>query len=167
MISILKLKVEASLQEGEAHLRYLAGSAARLSPVFPLTRATLETMNDATVTVLDQFIYRFTKLQDALGTRLFPALLGLIRGDDEIRPFMDILNQLEKLGVVKSVDAWQELRTLRNNLAHEYPGSIEQRGVTLNSLFVQWGQLAEMFQAAKAYYESKLLPLMSNENAQS
>jgi hypothetical protein len=70
-------------------------------------------------------------------------------------------NQLEKLGIVKSVEAWQELRTLRNNLAHEYPDSIEQRGVTLNALFVQWVQLADMFHAAKEYYEKILRPLYS------
>jgi hypothetical protein len=73
-----------------------------------------------------------------------------------------ISNQLEKLGIVKSVEAWQELRTLRNNLAHEYPDSIEQRGVTLNALFVQWVQLADMFHAAKEYYENKLRPLFAN-----
>ena len=164
MISLLQLKVESTLQEGASHLRYLSSSAARLAASFPLSRATLEALNDESVTLLDQFIYRFTKLQDALGTRLFPALINLIRGDDEIRPFIDTLNQLEKLRIVTSVDAWQELRTLRNNLAHEYPDSLEQRGVTLNALFVQWVQLADMFHATKEYYEKILRPLYSSEN---
>lgn len=162
MIPILQLKVAATIQECAAHLRYLSSSAVRLVPAFPLSSATLETLNDETVTLLDQFIYRFTKLQDSLGTRLFPAMISLIRDDDEIRPFADTLNQLEKIGIVKSAETWQELRTLRNNLAHEYPDSMEQRVVTLNALFVQWTQLADMFNAAKEYYEGKLLPLFSH-----
>ena len=162
MTSIWQLKVEGTLQECAAHLKYLSGSAERLAQVFPLSSATLETLNDETVTVLDQFVYRFTKLQDALGTRLFPALINLIRDDGEIRPFVDILNQLEKLGIVKSVEGWQVLRTLRNNHAHEYPDSLGQRGVTLNALFIQWIQLADMFHAAKEYYDNTLRPLYSD-----
>jgi hypothetical protein len=38
---------------------------------------------------------------------------------------------------------------------------LEQRGVTLNALFAQWIQLADMFHAAKEYYDNTLRPLYS------
>ena len=74
MTDILRLKVEAALLEGLA---------------------------DETVSYLDQFIYRFTKLQDAMGTRLFPALACMITGSDEPRPFLDILTGVPNLYGVK------------------------------------------------------------------
>jgi hypothetical protein len=163
MIDILQLKVEQTIQECGTHLRYLTGSAEKLTPAFPLSCEAIESLNDETVTLLDQFIYRFTKLQDSLGTRLFPLLVSVVTGNDEVRPFADTLNQLEKIGILQSVEAWQELRTLRNNLAHEYPNSTEQRAITLNVLFVKWTDLSLMFNSAKKYYEEKILPLSANE----
>lgn len=158
MTDILRLKVEAVFQEGDSHLQRLAGGTGKLASVFPLSPETLDALADETVSLLDQFIYRFTKLQDAMGTRLFPALVSMITGSDAPRPFIDTLNQLEKAGVISSAETWQALRVLRNNLAHDYPDSKEQCAATLNMLFVQWHQLEAMFVSAKTYYTKKLLP---------
>ena len=160
MKDILRLKVETALQEGCSHLMRLESSAARLAGIFPLTATTLASLAEMDVSILDQYIYRFTKLQDAMGTRLFPALVSMITGDDEPRPFLDTLNQLEKAGIVSSVETWQTLRVLRNNLAHDYPDSGEQSAATLNMLFSQWRQLAAMYDHAKTYYQKKLAPLI-------
>ena len=40
---------------------------------------------------------------------------------------IDVLNQLEKLEIVKDTRAWDELREIRNILSHEYPLDIEER----------------------------------------
>ncbi|MBW6487270.1 MAG: hypothetical protein K0B01_14090 [Syntrophobacterales bacterium] len=160
---ILRLKIEAALFEGEAHRLRLCTGAKKLAPFFPLTPDSLNALEDETVSWLDQFIYRFTKLQDAMGTRLFPALAFMISGNDEPRPFLDTLNMLEKIGVVSSVEEWQTLRAARNNLAHEYPGSDEQRSAILNILFLEWRKLESMFMAAQSYYEEKLLPLLDRK----
>ena len=161
MSDILRLKIEAALQEGDAHLQRLDSGTGKLAGVFPLTPETLASLADENVSLLDQFIYRFTKLQDAMGTRLFPALTSMITGSDDPRPFVDILNQLEKAGLISSVETWQTLRVLRNNLAHDYPDSKEQCVATLNMLFLQWRELEAMFISAKTYYQKKLLPLIA------
>ena len=101
MTDILRLKVEAALLEGEAHRLRLVISTGKLTPVFPLASGSLEGLADETVSYLDQFIYRFTKLQDAMGTRLFPALACMITGSDEPRPFLDILTGVPNLYGVK------------------------------------------------------------------
>ena len=160
MSDLLRLKVEAALQEGDAHLRRLAGCTGKLSPAFPLSPATMAALDDPTIALLDQFIYRFTKLQDSIGTRLFPSLVSMITGSDDPRPFIDTLNQLEKIGVIPSTETWQTLRVLRNNLAHDYPDGTEQCALTLNMLLAQWRQLEDMFNAAKTYYQETLLPLL-------
>ena len=44
----------------------------------------------------DQIIYRFSKLQDTMGAKLFKALL-LYQGENIDKPFLDLLNRLEKM----------------------------------------------------------------------
>lgn len=52
----------------------------------------------------DQCIYRFAKLQDCMGAKLFKSIL-LYQGENVNKPFLDILNQLEKLEII-DVDEW-------------------------------------------------------------
>jgi hypothetical protein len=46
---------------------------------------------------IDQFIYRFTKLQDSMATRLLPAISSWLETDPGPKAFLDILNRLEQL----------------------------------------------------------------------
>lgn len=74
----------------------------------------------------DQILYRFTKLQDAMGERLVPATLGWLREPHEEWPMRDRLDRLERLGFL-DVDAWLQWRDVRNRLAREYPDRPEFR----------------------------------------
>ena len=65
---------------------------------------------------IDQIIYRFSKLQDIMGAKLFKSYLAA-QGENVDKPFLDILNQLEKLNILE-VDEWFELRDIRNSIAH-------------------------------------------------
>jgi hypothetical protein len=161
MSDVLRFKIESALQEGASHLQRLDSGTVKLAGIFPLTPETLASLADDNVSLLDQFIYRFTKLQDTMGTRLFPAFVSMITGSDESRPFIDTPNQLEKVGVIASMETWQTLRVLRNNLAHDYPDGKEQCVATLNMLFSQWRQEEAMFTSARTYYQEKLLPWLT------
>jgi uncharacterized protein YkuJ len=66
----------------------------------------------------DQIIYRFSKLQDCMGVKLFKSVL-LYQGENVKIPFLDILNQLERIDIV-NIDDWFEIRDLRNEIAHDY-----------------------------------------------
>lgn len=48
----------------------------------------------------DQILYRFTKLQDAMGERLVPARLTLWHEPHAAGPMRDRLDKLEKIGVL-------------------------------------------------------------------
>jgi len=121
-------------------------------------RHTLESAIKECSAHLDQFIYRYTKLQDSLARRLLPALYGVLENDDSPRAFLDILNRLEQLGVVPDKERWQVHRNLRNNLAHDYPESIEQTVATLNQLFESWRDLEQLFEAALTAYNRHASP---------
>ena len=78
------------------------------------------------VKVIDTFVFRFIKLQDYLGQKLFRRFLNEIGELYEDMSFIDLLDKLEKLGVISSVEEWGEIRKLRNKLTHEYPDEIEE-----------------------------------------
>jgi len=101
----------------------------------------------------DQIIYRFTKLQDAMGERLVPAALGWLGEPHEVWPMRDRLDRLEKLGYL-DVDAWLQWRDVRNRLAHEYPGAVDQRHAAVLASVAAAGAMVAAFVHCKA----KLLP---------
>ena len=78
------------------------------------------------VKVLDTFIFRFTKLQDFLGQKLFRRFLDEIGELEESMSFLDVLDRLERLEVIGSSEEWIKIRKLRNQLTHEYPEELEE-----------------------------------------
>lgn len=79
-----------------------------------------------TVKVIDTFIFRFIKLQDYLGQKLFRRFLEEIGELYENMSFIDILDKLERLEIISLSEEWIEIRKLRNKLTHEYPDEIEE-----------------------------------------
>ena len=92
----------------------------------------------------DQILFRFTKLQDALGERLVPATLQQLAEPFEDWPMRDRLERLEKLGYL-SVDNWLRWRELRNRLAHEYPDQPELRFAVLKAAIAAAGELVTAY----------------------
>ena len=84
------------------------------------------------VRLVDQMLFRFTKLQDTLGERLIPATLAHLAEPFEHWPMRDRLSRLEKLGYL-DVDDWLRWREVRNRLAHEYPDAPEIRLASLKA----------------------------------
>jgi uncharacterized protein with HEPN domain len=66
----------------------------------------------------DAFVARFGRLQDTVADKLLPALLDWLA--EPVGPAIDNLNKAERLGWIRSVDAWIEVRRLRNRMIHEY-----------------------------------------------
>lgn len=119
-------------RECDKHLRYLRSALRGLKPVLPLTGDRYQSLDEAEIKELDQFIFRFTKLQDAMGIRLFPAILNILQEPYEDLSMLDRLNRLEKLNLLASVTEWEQIRELRNRLTHEYPDDPEKNAQTVN-----------------------------------
>ena len=73
------------------------------------------------IKTIDSFIYRFIKLQDIVGQKLFRFFLDEIGDYRDDMSLLDILDRLEKLNIVDSSETWMQFRKLRNELTHEYP----------------------------------------------
>lgn len=77
--------------------------------------------------LLDQFAYRYTRLQDDMGTKLVPAVLKALGEDVAPLSALDRFARLEQLGWLASADEWQTLRQIRNQFAHDYPDNPSER----------------------------------------
>ena len=55
---------------------------------------------------IDQFIFRFAKLQDAMGGKLFRYILEYLDEDVSELPMRDILNKLERFQIVPDAHEW-------------------------------------------------------------
>jgi hypothetical protein len=77
--------------------------------------------------LLDQFAYRYTRLQDDMGARLIPAVLRALGEDIAAMPMLDRLDRMEQLGWLPDAEEWSELRRIRNEFAHDYPQSKAER----------------------------------------
>lgn len=77
--------------------------------------------------LLDQFAYRYTRLQDDMGARLMPAILRALGEEITAMPAIDRLNRLEQLGWLPSAEEWTEPRRIRNEFTHEYPEAGQER----------------------------------------
>ena len=108
---------------------------SKVEAFIPLNRDNYYSMDDETIGFLDQYIFRFSKLQDTIGARLFPQTLEALAEPVTDKAFIDILNRLEKLGILDSAFDWVQLRKIRNDIAHEYPASLIERIEGINFLF--------------------------------
>ena len=75
------------------------------------------------IKTIDTFIYRFIKLQDMMGEKLFKAFLDEIGEYKDNMSLLDMLDKLEKFNILNSANQWMEYRKLRNKLTHEYPNN--------------------------------------------
>lgn len=109
------------------------------------TAALLENPSDDLVAALDQFVYRFSKLQDTLGRKVLRAVLvEHFREPYEDAPFRDVLDRLEALRIVDSADRWDEYRAVRNALVHDYPESAAEKAQVLSEGFTMSAELASL-----------------------
>ena len=155
MIDIIKVKIESSIKECNSHIEKLDRSRRLLSVFFPLDSDKFKHLDEMQIEHIDQFIYRFTRLQDSMGKRLLPSIISYIDNDFSPKAFLDILSRLEQLGIIENDIDWQFFRNLRNNLAHDYPDNIKIMVETLNLLFDEWPRMENIYLRVRDYYSGR------------
>lgn len=146
--------IVSAIKECNSHLSRINRARKLLGSEFPLSEKSFLGFGEDVVEHLDQLIYRFTKLQDSMGTRLLPSLYVYVENDNSPKPFLSILLRLEQLDVLTSSEDWQFFRNLRNNLAHDYPESTKQTAETLNALYQELDRLEKMYDKIRIYWQS-------------
>ncbi len=116
--------IRDAIKISKIHLERLERATDEIKRMGKLEDVDIE--NFEIIKTIDTFIFRFMKLQDYMGYKLFKSFLietGDYRDD---MSFIDMLDKLEKLKIIDSAENWIKLRKLRNKLAHEYPDELEE-----------------------------------------
>lgn len=132
------------------HVKRMEFAKSKVKAYLPLNRDNYYSLDDETIGFLDQYIFRFSKLQDVMGSRLFPLTLEALAESVVDKPFIDILTRLEKLGILESSFSWVQLRKIRNDIAHEYPASLIERIEGMNHLFDQLEELKQIIERCQS-----------------
>lgn len=146
-------RLTLALWEADRHAQVLDEALTAWRLVGETTIAVIE--NDRALRQLtDQILFRFMKLQDALGERLIPATLQFLAEPYEQWPMRDRLDRLEKVGVV-DVEAWLRWRETRNRLAHEYPDAPEVRHAQLLRVIATASELLQAYRTWAAWLRAR------------
>ncbi len=78
------------------------------------------------VKVIDSLIFRFIKIQDLMGNKLFREVLDALGEYQSSMSMLDVLDRLEKSKLLNSAEQWMDFRNLRNVLTHEYPDNRDE-----------------------------------------
>lgn len=161
MSDLPALRLRDAWQQCERHVHHLRHALGAIEPLLPMTAHSLKAMDDESVQDWDQLILRFTKLQDAMGTRLFPAALDVLQEPFEDRPMIDKLHRLEKLGYLDDVEQWHGLRVIRNRFAHDYPEDDALKAAYLNEAAGAVALLSTLLQRFEPLVSAQLNPTRS------
>jgi len=140
----------------EKHAEHLRWAMAALSRHRPWDAASMAALAPQERAICDQFVLRFSKLQDAMGAKLLPAVLELAQEPGELATFVDKLNRLEKIGAIPSATAWLKTREMRNQFAHDYPDDPELQASLFNKAFDLAEEMLDLL-AALDRFSARLL----------
>ncbi|MDX8409994.1 MAG: hypothetical protein R8J84_08170 [Mariprofundales bacterium] len=133
VIEAVALQIRRATQAAQALDRFLAEIDADAFEDF------------SRLAVMDSFVFRLIKVQDMMGERLFRALLVALAEDRDAMTMLDVLDRLEKLGLIPSAQQWLDYRNLRNVLTHEYPENSADRIDALRAARLAFDDIEAIF----------------------
>ncbi len=105
--------------------------------------------------IVNSFLFNYMKIQDKIGNKVFKKILFELKEiPDMSLPMKDVLNLLEKLGLIAQASDWDELREIRNSLAHEYPLDVYDKIENLHLSMKGYGLLKTIYDALKIYCQN-------------
>jgi len=152
---MITLRMEKLINECDKHVQRMNHAYTKMALFMPLDISRYNQLSEDEVEHIDQFLFRFAKLQDAMGEKLFIVMLEFLEEENpKSKPFIDTLNRLEELGLLEDKNTWLELRKIRNNIAHQYEDDPKQASEALNSIYAVKPILESIFQTIKIRYIS-------------
>lgn len=148
-----KLKLEKYFHECDKHLQRINEAYEELKTFIPITAKEYEELSKEQVQAVDQYLFRFSKLQDTLGDKVFKLLVSLYDESFSQKTFIDILNTLEKMGYLYSAKEWINLRQIRNNISHQYDDEPELMSQAINEIVNNKTVIENFYDGIKIKYE--------------
>ncbi len=146
-------KLKLHLEESFTHIERLLDVLTVLQELYPLNITKLEEMSIENRDKLDVLAFRFSKLQDILGTKIFREYLSVLQYPVEEKNFLELLKELEKEKIV-DIDLWSELRGVRNSISHDYPLEEDEKLDAINYLIQNVKYLINITKTIKDSFET-------------
>ena len=145
------------MEHCDSHAKALKEALEDLEPNKKVILSQLEDLDKKTRRILDQFAYRFTRLQDDMGNMLLPAILNNLAEDIQSMAAIDRFNRLEQLKWLQSSEEWLELRRVRNEFTHDYPEHSSERSSKLREAIRVAHRLLEIFEEISSRIQREIL----------
>ena len=145
-------RLQREFEVCDKHILRINEALEELSSTLPLTTESYALLSSEQIRCIDQFIFRFSKLQDAMGAKIFRYILEYLDEDVTSLPMRDILNRLEKYKFLPDANEWIYIRELRNEIAHDYPLMENDVVHILNELFSKVNTMYGIYDKLKAVY---------------
>ncbi len=136
-------RLEFYLKEANLHIERLEDVLKRLDKLYPLDLDNFDKFTSSQKDMLDTLAFRFSKLQDLIGSKIFREYLNYIGFITEDKTFLEILKEMERENII-DIDTWSEFRKVRNTIAHDYPEEIEEKLEAINYLIEKTPILIEV-----------------------
>ena len=149
----IKERLQREFEVCDKHILRITEALRGLSVESPVSVEFYANLSPEQVRCIDQFIFRFSKLQDAIGAKLFRYLLEYLDEDVTALPMRDILNRLERYQIIPSADEWNYIRELRNEISHDSPLMEDDVVAILNELFLKVKDVFEIYRKLKTYFK--------------
>ena len=146
-------KLELHLEESNIHVTRLIDILNVLEKLYPLTHDKLEILSLENRDKLDVLAFRFSKLQDLLGTKIFREYLIVLQYPVEDKNFLELLKELDKEKII-DIDIWSEFRGVRNSISHDYPFEEDEKLAAINYLINNVKYLINITKKIKDNFET-------------
>ena len=149
----MSLPLTEALRQCALHAERTQSACQRIA--FPLHAARLAAKDEALITLLDQFVFRYTKLQDTLGEHVLRQFCtGVLLEPVEDAVLADVLALLERKGYLTEAQ-WRVQRSMRNALTHEYPDRAAWQAEALNQAHGLAQQLLGWLERLRTEFEKQ------------
>lgn len=130
----------------------LAGSQCQV------TEAQLARMLESDIGIdrLESFGAKFARMQDTMADKLIPTVLQA--AGEPVAAAIDNLARMERLQLLHSADEWLAMRTMRNQLVHEYVGNTEELAPAITKACQFAEQMHADFECIRRFVVQRLLP---------
>ena len=150
-------RLKEAVQLCTIHVERMSFAYHKIESYFPLTEEHFIHMAPEDFSYFDQLIFRFSKLQDCMGGKLFPALLENLGEEINGVPFIDILSKLEAFKLLENAKDWLLLRETRNIVTHEYPFMTKEVIDGLNLLNMHYVLILSIWRKIDDYISLRFL----------
>ncbi len=151
-LDIEEIKLEKYFNECDRHIQRINEAYEDMKSFIPLNAKKYQNLNKDQVQDIDQYLFRFAKLQDTMGDKIFKSIIRRYENSNEPHTFIDILNKLEKYRFIENTKEWINLRKIRNTISHQYDDEPEEMAEAINNIVNKKETIEDIYSTIKKRY---------------